>query len=98
PYFYTLSLHDALPIYQPSIFRQQKRIDFQQRRIHRFVGRVKRLHELGGLRNQIGREPQRKRKLARLKGTKPDGRIDRRVSSLSGDRKSTRLNSSHVKI
>src|SRR5207249_10577413 len=76
--FYTLSLHDALPISAP--------------------GRVGRLPRVGGERlpagdgRRAGRHPDpHAHVLQRVQRRHPGGRAD-------GDRKSTRLNSSHVSI
>src|SRR5207249_10352159 len=70
-HFYTLSLHDALPIW-----RRRDR----PRRGHRRVGRA----------GQAGRD--------RAGDGRPRQQRSRRLGSTSEDRKSTRLNSSHVSI
>src|SRR5207245_11515657 len=89
PTFYTLSLHDALPIYQVVVL--VRTVD--QARLH---GRNE--SEPAAPRTALGRLlTQRPPKAILRFGTRPvEGRVQQRLRLR--DRKSTRLNSSHGSI
>ena len=55
-----------------------------QRRVHFVVGAVERQHEFRGLADQLRRQAQAERQLARLKGLKADRRIDVSFKIFSG--------------
>src|SRR3712207_7648111 len=79
---YTLSLHDALPIYE-----QQRERERDERR-----GQVERDHDAAEARRD-GRDLGRRRRGLQI-GRHPGGEVD----TEGADRKSTRLNSSHANI
>src|SRR5690606_41699579 len=86
PYIYTLSLHDALPIW------------LHHRRVRRcrrgLVGHVARRGANGTTQDELAVLDDLLRDPADL-GREPQ--VGGRVGGVIGDRKSTRLNSSHVK-
>src|SRR3712207_9015372 len=75
---YTLSLHDALPIWVVDAAPAPGEVDLQQRVLDQVLGGVRLAAE----------QPRRAKQ----------GRRARRREAAEGDRKSTRLNSSHANI
>src|SRR5690606_42038918 len=88
PQIYTLSLHDALPIY----LRRST-----PERSHRENGNEEGLVAFSLRRGLIGGRRRCERAAGRSAGD-PGRNTGGRVRSVGSDRKSTRLNSSHVKI
>src|SRR6185295_10039058 len=69
---------------QAIVFREQERIDLQQRRVHLLVRVVERLHKFHRLADQIGTNPEAKREFSRLKTAKTDRRVNRLFQNLFG--------------
>src|SRR5690606_39982572 len=90
--FYTLSLHDALPI---SLGGARQRRRHLRQAVAPLHGRPDRLHSATG---SATPRPSRddRRRAARSYG--PTRRVPLRCALSAPDRKSTRLNASHVKI
>src|SRR5690606_41893940 len=92
---YTLSLHDALPIYEPDLERAERRGDHDAALVGE-LGEAEDRQE----RRVLERDDElvdevRRHDLERLRH---HDAAHRRAPAEAEDRKSTRLNSSHVKI
>src|SRR5690606_41455609 len=91
---YTLSLHDALPI-----LPQRQRVPVQPpARVHRSVREARVLLRAQDIGTHLAHDHSAARRPEVESGDVPDSALRHAASRASQDRKSTRLNSSHVKI
>src|SRR5207253_11148035 len=91
----SLSLHDALPIWLAEVALDIDRERFEGRDVHhsrRGLLRSRREHEM------VDRGEECRERLSRAGGCEDEDAVPRRDRGPAEDRKSTRLNSSHVAI